>query len=1292
MGMPDDFLPQKGDETVVETDNQDQQTIGSNLVPIGDLKHLGTYSKNELPEIRRLILELTSAFDFAKLELLNFQKITVKTQGHGEATLTSEPRSDYQLIKGTSQLFFLHDWILFVCDIALYFWKEENPKRVTDLISDPLHWIKELYNHDDEYIYLPISDRARFSKFISEVYQQVLDRAQATEDEVEEKTEPEVSQGAVAPGSEKLEELVVASRAGQSQRSSETEGDGGEDQATTADERQNQIRELLRDDYIEAQKLMRQLQFEALDRYLPEELVGGLGLETIIEQFRSELYSEFFLYLQSVDPELIEQLRGVSGADKISAQRALIRQFLESPRGMALIHQKLPSLLATAIRKLRETEQIDKASELLEKITNDPSLEAATIKLVAKAQAQTQPTPRPQELETPPSGIDKSQITSNSDLAGKAEKLLVAQLSLHLDPAESFRLRSQIQAQAQAFVGRLQPEQIRLLAIDPKYAEQISQDFIAVIARTANFTASITDPSATEASVLTRELKTILKVDSPIVTTNVLETLESIAVSFGVSIAEDGSIVGGGVAFINSLSTEHLELIFNISLKNASTEDVIALRNVLTKHLLVAKSSLALTDLTGVTEGGLSGLSEEQEQNLQRISEIRKVSAQRMILAVNPSEGAEQNTEISPQEKAAVFGLQERLRRSIVAVALENNEINAEQFSQISNLLTSLEERNQADVWTVAGLVNAAKQGQELPQTAAEIVPSQMAELASQGQATTHEPGGAFAPSETSAISKATQTASAAKEIGKSIKDIATQGWAGVIKTGARMLRSKGGRRTLATMAAVGGGLGAAAIGRVIYGLSTPVGAILAPALGWAGSVAIPVVGGPLGFMAGAEIGARLSGGSQWTSAFGWAPKNPSYSQALGLGNESAALGPSLRDLRSETSGSAAAQTSQTSTLTSQTASSQPLLQGPAPAAVVNSGASGSALAEFLTAGTAVIAATAAPLIGILGIGLLSMHVLFTIYSAFLISVPSDGVGPKTSYEQSKYAVISKTATPNRFENTDIVGPSSSSVPRYTNGKVSYSISVKPKQNYQIAVTNVTDEFTSFSGDVGENVRIEKTPAPNEVIDALSFLLSEKSTSERSTTYEYLPSGKNLEDSLFINNVVVTFDVYDQENNLVASNQTLKGSATVTIGKPRIGCWPASGAITQLPFGEPGTSHREFNSDAYDIAGPLGTPIRAPFPGNLVGGSDPNGYGEYGKLTVAGVGTLYFGHMKEHPENGSISAGDIIGYMANTGNSTGPHLHYELKNAQGGLSLDDIIAKTGTMKIGDTVSSCDYGE
>ena len=81
-----------------------------------------------------------------------------------------------------------------------------------------------------------------------------------------------------------------------------------------------------------------------------------------------------------------------------------------------------------------------------------------------------------------------------------------------------------------------------------------------------------------------------------------------------------------------------------------------------------------------------------------------------------------------------------------------------------------------------------------------------------------------------------------------------------------------------------------------------------------------------------------------------------------------------------------------------------------------------------------------------------------------------------------------------------------------------------------------------------------------------------------------------------------------------------------------------------------------------DIANSIGTPILAASDGVVVAAGPQAGYGNWVKLRHAdGTVTLY-GHLSSWQVDigQRVWAGDQIAKMGNTGNSTGPHLHFEV--------------------------------
>lgn len=82
-----------------------------------------------------------------------------------------------------------------------------------------------------------------------------------------------------------------------------------------------------------------------------------------------------------------------------------------------------------------------------------------------------------------------------------------------------------------------------------------------------------------------------------------------------------------------------------------------------------------------------------------------------------------------------------------------------------------------------------------------------------------------------------------------------------------------------------------------------------------------------------------------------------------------------------------------------------------------------------------------------------------------------------------------------------------------------------------------------------------------------------------------------------------------------------------------------------------------------DIGASMGTPIIAADGGNITVSTYDGGYGNYVMINHGdGRATLY-GHMSSRAVSvgQTVTQGQVIGYVGSTGNSTGPHIHFEVR-------------------------------
>jgi murein DD-endopeptidase MepM/ murein hydrolase activator NlpD len=105
--------------------------------------------------------------------------------------------------------------------------------------------------------------------------------------------------------------------------------------------------------------------------------------------------------------------------------------------------------------------------------------------------------------------------------------------------------------------------------------------------------------------------------------------------------------------------------------------------------------------------------------------------------------------------------------------------------------------------------------------------------------------------------------------------------------------------------------------------------------------------------------------------------------------------------------------------------------------------------------------------------------------------------------------------------------------------------------------------------------------------------------------------------------------------------------------------WPVVGTITSKYGPRWGRTHA-----GIDIAVPTGTPIKAADDGTVVWVGWDGNYGRCIRIDHGGghIVTLY-AHLSGYTveEGDTVHRGDVIGYSGNTGYSTGPHLHFEVR-------------------------------
>jgi len=135
-------------------------------------------------------------------------------------------------------------------------------------------------------------------------------------------------------------------------------------------------------------------------------------------------------------------------------------------------------------------------------------------------------------------------------------------------------------------------------------------------------------------------------------------------------------------------------------------------------------------------------------------------------------------------------------------------------------------------------------------------------------------------------------------------------------------------------------------------------------------------------------------------------------------------------------------------------------------------------------------------------------------------------------------------------------------------------------------------------------------------------------------------------------------------NGIISASANIKSSLTQTSSS-----LPTYSGYYLRPITGGRKSQGIHGYNGVDLAAPTGTPIRASADGTVIIAKSSGYNGGYGLYVVIkhsnGTQTLYAHMSKIKVSVGQyVDQGEIIGAVGNTGRSTGPHLHFEVRGAR----------------------------
>ncbi len=152
------------------------------------------------------------------------------------------------------------------------------------------------------------------------------------------------------------------------------------------------------------------------------------------------------------------------------------------------------------------------------------------------------------------------------------------------------------------------------------------------------------------------------------------------------------------------------------------------------------------------------------------------------------------------------------------------------------------------------------------------------------------------------------------------------------------------------------------------------------------------------------------------------------------------------------------------------------------------------------------------------------------------------------------------------------------------------------------------------------------------------------------------------------------------KQKIVASSKILEGSLASCDGEipmannpaePARGVGPAGTCAQIAYYTSPLTNFIQTQNihgfNAVDLAAPSGTPIMASADGQVIiakSGGWNGGYGSYVVITHDNGSQTLYAHMSKVAATvgEEVVRGQVIGYVGETGDATGPHVHFEIRN------------------------------
>lgn len=204
--------------------------------------------------------------------------------------------------------------------------------------------------------------------------------------------------------------------------------------------------------------------------------------------------------------------------------------------------------------------------------------------------------------------------------------------------------------------------------------------------------------------------------------------------------------------------------------------------------------------------------------------------------------------------------------------------------------------------------------------------------------------------------------------------------------------------------------------------------------------------------------------------------------------------------------------------------------------------------------------------------------------------------------------------------------------------------------------TNKVNEILSYDTNFGEIYNKIMSLFPNK---------QEENNNEQNNEEQNAIGGAVEE-----NTTNSTLDVVEAQQELSQTEQDIQNvKNTTTFIKPIEG-------VVSSKFGQRDTATGSVpkNHTGTDIAANLGTKIKSATDGEVVLASEEGDYGKHLKIQIGEVSIIYAHCNNLYVKQGDmVTQGQEIAEVGSTGNSTGPHLHFEIRYQERKVDPESIL-------------------